>query len=273
MYTGREFSPFGFYEYRARAYHPGLGRFTSEDPKLFDAGDYNLFRYCDNDPIDMTDPMGTEDQNKTGFSPLDNAGAAGAMQRLWDMTRWFDRSNIIQGNFPGFTLAMTSQSNQNAQGGNFFSRLVRSIGRLFGRNQAAAAAGASGQSRTILRSGNLRIDTDGSGSDHGDPTHVNETAYQPNGRSLNADTDPYVAVPTSLLRQGVRVGDRAVLSVNGRSAPGVVGDTGATPGLIEASFRLVHDVGIRTQDARGVGPVPGTPGEVPAAMTLYPGGN
>lgn len=30
----------------------------SEDPKLFDAGDYNLFRYCHNDPIDLTDPMG-----------------------------------------------------------------------------------------------------------------------------------------------------------------------------------------------------------------------
>jgi len=32
----------------------------SEDPKLFDAGDYNLFRYCHNDPIDNTDPMGTD---------------------------------------------------------------------------------------------------------------------------------------------------------------------------------------------------------------------
>jgi hypothetical protein len=40
----------------------------SEDPKLFDAGlpavasaqagDYNLYRYCHNDPLDMTDPMG-----------------------------------------------------------------------------------------------------------------------------------------------------------------------------------------------------------------------
>jgi hypothetical protein len=49
---------FGFYEYRARAYHAGLGRFMSEDPQLFDAGDYNLFRYCHNDPIDFTDPMG-----------------------------------------------------------------------------------------------------------------------------------------------------------------------------------------------------------------------
>jgi hypothetical protein len=33
----------------------------SEDPKLFDAGDHNLFRYCHNDPIDLTDPMGTQD--------------------------------------------------------------------------------------------------------------------------------------------------------------------------------------------------------------------
>jgi hypothetical protein len=31
----------------------------SEDHKLADAGDYNLFRYCHNDPIDLTDPMGT----------------------------------------------------------------------------------------------------------------------------------------------------------------------------------------------------------------------
>jgi RHS repeat-associated protein len=61
LFTGREYANlFGFYEYRARAYHPGLGRFMSEDPKLFEAGDYNLFRYCHNDPIDFTDPMGLE---------------------------------------------------------------------------------------------------------------------------------------------------------------------------------------------------------------------
>jgi RHS repeat-associated protein len=69
LFTGREYAAtyystyvptFKFYEYRARAYHPALGRFMSEDPKLFDAGDYNLFRYCHNDPIDFTDPMGLE---------------------------------------------------------------------------------------------------------------------------------------------------------------------------------------------------------------------
>jgi len=40
----------------------------SEDPKLFDAGDYNLFRYCHNDPIDYADGMGTTDSAVT-YSP------------------------------------------------------------------------------------------------------------------------------------------------------------------------------------------------------------
>jgi RHS repeat-associated protein len=61
LFTGREYaSTFSFYEYRARACDPTLGWFMSEDPKLFDAGDYNLFRYCGNDPIDFTDPMGLD---------------------------------------------------------------------------------------------------------------------------------------------------------------------------------------------------------------------
>ena len=47
----------------------------SSSPKLFDAGDYNLFRYCGNDPIDFTDPMGTE-TNYAGFSPLTNRNAS-----------------------------------------------------------------------------------------------------------------------------------------------------------------------------------------------------
>jgi RHS repeat-associated protein len=80
LFTGREYAAmyrstyntpaFNFYEYRARAYNPQLGRFMSEDPKLFDAGDYNLFRYCHNDPIDFTDPMGLY----VGFDDLILAG-------------------------------------------------------------------------------------------------------------------------------------------------------------------------------------------------------
>jgi RHS repeat-associated protein len=110
-FTGREFnSTFGFYEYRARAYSPILGRFMSEDPKLFDAGDYNLFRYCHNDPIDFTDPMGTLEQYHDEL--------AHSSDRLWEMTKWFDRSNLVQGNFPGFglTLALTDQQAKRPNG-------------------------------------------------------------------------------------------------------------------------------------------------------------
>ena len=87
LFTGREYAAtyrstyntpaFNFYEYRARAYHPTLGRFMSEDPKLFvhrmeygatssdwsfsahpEGAEFNLFRFCHNDPINKTDPMG-----------------------------------------------------------------------------------------------------------------------------------------------------------------------------------------------------------------------
>jgi hypothetical protein len=49
----------------------------SEDPKGFDAGDYNLFRYCHNDPLDRTDPMGLID-----IMHLDFARAMTQTQRV-----------------------------------------------------------------------------------------------------------------------------------------------------------------------------------------------
>jgi RHS repeat-associated protein len=58
-YTGREFdAQTGQYYYRARYYDPGVGRFISEDPIEFDAGDPNLYRYVFNNPINLTDPSG-----------------------------------------------------------------------------------------------------------------------------------------------------------------------------------------------------------------------
>jgi hypothetical protein len=93
----------------------------SEDFEGFDAGDYSLFRYCHNDPEDLTDPMGTE-TNMAGFSPLDNHNASVA---LWEMTKWFDRSNTIQGMFPGFA-ALSGQSDRDAKGGFTMAQITKS---------------------------------------------------------------------------------------------------------------------------------------------------
>ncbi len=59
LFTGREWlKELHLYDYRNRLYHPLLGRFMQPDPKQFLAGDYNLYRYCHNDPINHTDPTG-----------------------------------------------------------------------------------------------------------------------------------------------------------------------------------------------------------------------
>jgi RHS repeat-associated protein len=58
-YTGRELdTETGLNYYRARYYDPSIGRFISEDPIGFDAGDMNLYRYVANTPMTYTDPSG-----------------------------------------------------------------------------------------------------------------------------------------------------------------------------------------------------------------------
>ena len=58
-YTGRELdAQTGLYYYRARYYDPMVGRFISEDPIGFSAGDTNLYRYVNNSPTNFTDPSG-----------------------------------------------------------------------------------------------------------------------------------------------------------------------------------------------------------------------
>jgi RHS repeat-associated protein len=58
-FTGREFdSETGLQYNRARYYDPHAGRWTSQDPMGFAAGDSNLYRYVNNDPTDATDPSG-----------------------------------------------------------------------------------------------------------------------------------------------------------------------------------------------------------------------
>jgi RHS repeat-associated protein len=60
-FTGREYdSESGQIYYRARYLGVATGRFTSQDPLGFDAGDANLYRYVLNQPLTLVDPTGLE---------------------------------------------------------------------------------------------------------------------------------------------------------------------------------------------------------------------
>ncbi|MGF1581953.1 MAG: RHS repeat-associated core domain-containing protein [Gemmataceae bacterium] len=58
-WTGREWDAEAKLQYnRARYYDPALGRWISRDPIGFEAGDSNLYRYVNNQPVMNTDPSG-----------------------------------------------------------------------------------------------------------------------------------------------------------------------------------------------------------------------
>jgi RHS repeat-associated protein len=59
-FTAREDDGTGLYYYRARFYHPVLGRFVSEDALEFSGGDVNLYGYVGLDPLNSTDPFGLQ---------------------------------------------------------------------------------------------------------------------------------------------------------------------------------------------------------------------
>src|SRR5205823_3703960 len=59
LYTARQYdSETGLYNGRARYYDPYIGRWTSQDPIGFQAGDSNLYRYVANRSMAQVDPSG-----------------------------------------------------------------------------------------------------------------------------------------------------------------------------------------------------------------------
>jgi len=69
QYTGRELdAETGLYFYRARYYDPIGGRFLSEDPAAFEAGE-NFYPYAGNNPVIFSDPFGLQSSVPPGCSP------------------------------------------------------------------------------------------------------------------------------------------------------------------------------------------------------------
>ena len=86
LFAGSQYLPeTGLYDMRNRFYSPALNRFLQTDPIGFAGDALNLYRYCGDDPVDRSDPMGLQDH------PIADI--------VWQMACHMDSGNILQGTF------------------------------------------------------------------------------------------------------------------------------------------------------------------------------
>lgn len=96
LFTGREYDQeTGLYHYRARAYHPGIGRFIQRDPLSY-LPDTNLYRYVYNNAINWVDPWGL-DKNKPWWQKLEEGYYYGTSYGQ-EAAEWYAQQQIKTGN-------------------------------------------------------------------------------------------------------------------------------------------------------------------------------
>jgi RHS repeat-associated protein len=107
QYTGQAWLPeIGLYNYKARMYHPALGRFMPTDPIGYDDG-MNWYNYGGGDPIDETDPEGLNRYNPAQrridpVPPCDDEPTVTAVRPLMPMIRTVNVGWSPGNRAPGF---------------------------------------------------------------------------------------------------------------------------------------------------------------------------
>src|SRR5205814_6217780 len=84
LFAGSQYLPkTGLYDMRNRFYSPTLNRFLQTDPIGFAGDALNLYRYCHDDPVDLSDPMGLVENE--------------ASSAIWHRAAYFDSASNFGG--------------------------------------------------------------------------------------------------------------------------------------------------------------------------------
>lgn len=98
------------------------------------------------------------------------------------------------------------------------------------------------------------IDNDGpNGNPEGDPYHQEETSLRLNGKSINAETVPYIVVPPAIIRgvAPVVLGCEAVVWYGPKCVNAVTADIGPKNKLGEISVECARRLGINPSPLHG----------------------
>jgi RHS repeat-associated protein len=138
-FTGQLFDKDTGLQYNsARWYDPHLGRFISQDPSGFAAGDPNLYRYVTNSPANFIDPTGLEAESAAG-------GVVASGRTGPDANGWWQYGNFYPEVIgPGASLADGSDGyfgeNSDSVLGATIGGLLRGIGGTFMSGEAYDSA-------------------------------------------------------------------------------------------------------------------------------------
>ncbi|GAA2923063.1 glycoside hydrolase family 75 protein [Streptomyces mexicanus] len=136
-----------------------------------------------------------------------------------------------------------------------------SAGRYRTDQETSATVPVCGTNSAVFWTADMDIDCDGQRTTHcnemRDPWFRNDTAFhQSDGKALKAETLPYVVVPSAssiwnYAGAGIKGGGVAAVVHGGKVAYAVVGDTGPTNIIGEASYATAKALGINPDPATG----------------------
>ena len=106
---------------------------------------------------------------------------------------------------------------------------------------------------TITFKASARIDSDGSGSSHGDPCFQPDTSLHNNGKPLNSDKEFFIVLPPQVIKAvpPVVLGSQATVTYKDVTVPAVVGDVGPYSKIGEISIALANALGINSNPSNG----------------------